>query len=146
MHPYKDHVNSSHKGKAQSMGHSNNLVIPVMRAAGENRAGGVHESSNTMQHKKQSADNGMKKGGRVKHHKPPPMMMPAGPPPPPDPTAMAGAGGPPPMAGGAMPGQPPMKRGGRAYPLDAGSKSGLGRLEKSHKGKPPFKPLKGSGE
>lgn len=92
-HPYRDQANKTHKSKAQSIGKTNNLDIPVMRAVGENRAGGVHESSNTMQHKAQAADNGM-------------------------------------------------KRGGRAYPLhDAGSGSGEGRLQKNHKGKPPFKAI-----
>lgn len=156
-HPYGKDAHSSRKAKAHSMGHLNNLDIPVMRGVGEDRRGGIHESSNTMQHKKQSADNGMKKGGKVKHHKAAPIMMPPPAAPPPDPAAMAaaGAGGPPP--GGApppAPGMPGMKRGGRtnqqskpvdaqAYPLHKhGSKSGLGRLEKNHMGKPPFKGIK----
>ena len=90
-HPYSKAAKDSYKSKAGSMGKLNNLDIPVMRAAGENRAGGVHESSTTMQHKDQAASKGMKRGGRM------------------------------------------------AYPLDAGSNSGIGRLEKNHKGKPPFK-------
>lgn len=65
MHPYRDKANSTHKSKTESMGKTNNLDIPIMRAVGENRAGGVHESSNTMQHKKQAGDPGMARGGRT---------------------------------------------------------------------------------
>lgn len=93
-HPYKDQASKSHKSKTQSMGKVNNLDIPIMRAVGENKSGGVHESSATMQHKDQAANNGMKRGGRM------------------------------------------------AYPLHgAGSQSGEGRLQKNHKGKPPFTPI-----
>jgi hypothetical protein len=36
-----------------------------MRAVGENRKGGVHESSNSMQHKESAAAPGFKHGGRA---------------------------------------------------------------------------------
>jgi hypothetical protein len=155
-HPYKHQAHSSNKAKAHSMGKVNNLDIPIMRAVGENRSGGVHESSASMQHMKQAAASGMKRGGHAKHKKA--MVAVAAPaiPPSADPAAMAAAGAgsspaPAPMGGG-MPGQPPMKRGGavrnggKSYPLDAGSRSGEGRLEKAHMPKPPFKPIKGRGE
>lgn len=63
--PFSKEAHKSHKAKAFSMGHENNLDIPVMRAVGENRAGGVHESSTSMQHKDQAASPGMKRGGRL---------------------------------------------------------------------------------
>lgn len=65
MHPYKDQATKSHKSKTQSMGKTNNLDIPIMRAVGENKAGGISESSASMQHMKQAADPGMARGGRT---------------------------------------------------------------------------------
>lgn len=85
----------------------------------------------------------------------PPIIAPRPPPPPPAPPPMMGgapggaAGGPPigamapklPMAPGAAPMMPPRKRGGKvseedgdddSYPLQAGSHSGKGRLQKAH--------------
>lgn len=53
------------KEKAKNMGKENNLVIPVMRAVGENRKGGIHESSNQSQHQDQAKQTGFKRGGGV---------------------------------------------------------------------------------
>lgn len=165
-HPYSKEAHSSNKAKAHSMGKVNNLDIPIMRAVGENRSGGIHESSASMQHKKQAGADGMKRGGHVKHKKSPVVIAAPATPPSADPAAMAAAGAgaspaPAPMGGGMPPpGQPPMKRGGRAempktgsYPLTASAKGGLGRLEKNHAGPPPFKgigpkmkAIKGKGE
>jgi len=156
-HPYKEHADKSHKSKTGNMGRMNNLDIPVMRAVGENRAGGMHESSSHMQHMKQSAATGMKKGGHVgkpKHHKPAVVIAP--PAPPPDPAAaMAGAapGGAPPPPGAMPPGAPPMqKRGGKVTGFARGGKvtgqkggdNGEGRLDKIKMYG--LKPIKGHGE
>lgn len=136
-HPYSEQAKSTHKSKTGSMGKTNNLDIPVMRAVGENKKGGIHVSSSSMQHKNQSAADGMKRGGHVgkpKHHKPKvALAIPAPDPAAMDPAAMAGAGGPPPGPAmpppGAMPpGQPPMKRGGAAY-ARGGKVTGIGAGE-----------------
>ena len=141
MHPYRDKAHSSHKSKTQSMGKLNNLVIPVMRAVGENRAGGVHESSASMQHKDQAAASGMKRGGKVpfegskmdvsqdkKLAKKHGMSM----------KSWESS-----KLDAKHDKQRSMKglaRGGMAYPLhQAGSQSGKGRLQKNHMGPPPFK-------
>ena len=63
---YKQQAFETKKSKAKSMGKENNLVIPVMRAVGENKKGGIHESSAGGQHQKQAAAPGFKKGGGVK--------------------------------------------------------------------------------
>jgi hypothetical protein len=138
MHPYATQAKSTHKAKAGSMGKTNNLDIPVMRAVGENSGKKLYSSSSSSQQfKKQAADDGMKRGGHVgkpRHHKPAIVIAaPAGPaqPPPPDP-AMAAAG-----AGSSPAPAPmgPMKRGGKIgigkYPITAGADSGVGRLQLS---------------
>lgn len=122
MHPYSKHAGHTGRAKMRSMGKSGNLDIPVMRAVGENQAGGVRESSSSMQMKRQAGAAGMKRGGRFGKHKsktkpdmsammvpppdaasPPPPVT-AGPPIPPGGPAPSPMGGPPPM----------QKRGGRA--------------------------------
>lgn len=141
VHPYKDQAKSSHKSKTHSMGKENNLVIPVMRAVGENRAGGVRESSSSGQHQNQAAASGMKRGGKVpfegsktdvsqdkKLAKKHGMSMK---------TWEASSMDKKHDEQRSMKG---LARGGMAYPLHGhGSHSGLGRLDKNHKGKPPFK-------
>ena len=62
---YKKEAMATHKSKAKAMGRENNLDIPVMRAVGENKKGGVHESSASMQHMKSSGMSGYKRGGRT---------------------------------------------------------------------------------
>jgi hypothetical protein len=62
---YKKEAMATHKSKAKAMGRENNLDIPVMRAVGENKKGGVHESSASMQHMKSAGAPGMKRGGRT---------------------------------------------------------------------------------
>lgn len=64
-HPYSSAAKDSHKAKTKSMGKVNNLDIPVMRAVGENRAGGIRESSTSGQHQDQAKATGMKSGGRA---------------------------------------------------------------------------------
>lgn len=138
-HPYKAQADDTHRTKRGVMGKDNNLDIPVMKAVGENSiAKKIHQSSASMQHREQSAHNGMKKGGHVgkgRHHKPKvvAMVAPAGDtgnPPLPDPAlAAAGAGPspapaptmPPPGAGTPPPGMPPAKRGGRMKRAEGGS-------------------------
>jgi len=135
-HPYKDQANSTHKAKTGSMGKINNLDIPIMRAVGENKSGGVRVSSASMQHKDQSRDNGMKRGGHVgkpKHSKPKIVIAaPAGDPanpPSPDPAMAAAGAGPSPAPAPMMPPpgamQPPMKRGGRAAFARGGMVKGI---------------------
>lgn len=143
-HPYKDQADGSRKSKAHNMGKVNNLDIPVMRAVGENSPKKLYaSSSNSMQHGKQSDASGYKRGGHVgkgRHKsKPKVMVVPdaAAVPPGPD-ASMAAAGAappapapsmPPPGPGGPpVPGQPPMARGGRAYPKFGGAAEGPGRL------------------
>lgn len=63
--PFSKAAKDSHKSKLKSMGKTNNLVIPMMRAAGENKAGGVHESGSSGQHQDQAKASGMKRGGRA---------------------------------------------------------------------------------
>jgi len=144
-HPYKSQAMSTHKAKTSSMGKSNNLDIPVMRAVGENSSKKLYSSSSgSMQHKDQSAASGYKRGGHVgkpKHSKPKfTIAAPAGPvnPSPPDP-ALAAAGAASSPAPAPMPppgaGQPPMKRGGRTTGMRAGTDSGVGRLEQAHRQK-----------
>jgi hypothetical protein len=62
---YKQDAFETKKSKAKSMGKENNLVIPVMRAVGENKKGGIHESSANGQHQKKAAAPGFKRGGGV---------------------------------------------------------------------------------
>lgn len=139
-HPYSDQAKSTHKSKTGSMGKGGNLDIPIMRAVGENKKGGVHESSASMQHKNQSSADGMKRGGHVgkpKHGKPKVVLAPPVADAAPDPAMAAGAA-PPMPPGGAMPppGQPPMKRGGAAFarggkvPMSASADNGMGRKQK----------------
>ena len=149
MHPHAHDARRTGKAKMKAMGKTGNLDIPIMRAVGENQAGGVRESSSSMQMKRQAAASGMKRGGKFGHHKSkakPDMaeLMAAtqqaqAPPPGPD-AAMAASG-----AGGAPAPVPMQKRGGRKYakggrlPLaghvkDAGGGSGPGRLEKVRSG------------
>lgn len=64
-HPYSKAAKDSHKSKTKSMGKSGNLVIPMMRAVGENQKGGVRESSSHGQHQDQAKASGMKRGGRA---------------------------------------------------------------------------------
>lgn len=64
-HPYSKAAKETHKSKTSSMGKANNLVIPMMRAAGENKAGGIRESSASGQHQDQAKASGMKRGGRA---------------------------------------------------------------------------------
>lgn len=144
MHPFKKEAESSHKSKTGSMGKANNLDIPIMRAVGENKSGGIHVSSASMQHKNQSVSDGMKRGGHVgkpKHHKPKiviaaPATDPASSPQPDPAMAAAGAGPSPapapmmPGAGAPPPGQPPMKRGGMVKGQKGGD-NGMGRLSKA---------------
>jgi hypothetical protein len=122
VHPYKHKAHETLKSKTGSMGKTNNLDIPIMRAVGENSARKIAQSSASMQHKKQSAADGMKRGGHVgkpKHHKPKtPMVVPdvAANPPSPDPSMAAAGAAPSPAPAPPMPpGQPPMKHGGRKY-------------------------------
>lgn len=141
-HPYREQAKSTHKAKTSYMGKANNLDIPIMRAVGENSSKKLYSSSsNSMQHKDQSAADGMKRGGHVgkmKHKSKPkmPMVVPevTAAPPSPDPSlAAAGAG----MSSPApAPPMPPMKRGGRTGGVD----SGVGRLESAHSGK--LKPIR----
>lgn len=141
MHPYKDKARDTHGSKAKAMGKENNLVIPIMRAVGENRAGGIHESSSSMQHKAQSAASGMKRGGKVPFegsktdmHQDKMLAKKHG-------MSMKS------WENSSMDAKHDRQRsmkglasGGRAYPLhNHGSRSGLGRLDKNHAGKPPFK-------
>ncbi len=139
-HPYLNQAKSTHKAKTGSIGKGGNLVIPVMRAVRENSSKKIATSSSHQQHKDQSSADGMKRGGHVgkpKHHKPKiPMVVPEATanPPLPDPSlAAAGAGSSPAPAPipPAVPPQPPMKRGGHAYPKHGGADSGLGRLDLS---------------
>ena len=145
-HPYKDQADGSRKSKAHNMGKVNNLDIPVMRAVGENSPKKLYaSSSNSMQHGKQSDAPGMKRGGHVGkgRHKSKPkiaMVVPDAPAAPSPDASMAAAGAappapapmPPPGPGGPpVPGQPPMARGGRAYPKNGGAENGMGRLELS---------------
>jgi hypothetical protein len=53
------------KAKAKAMGKENNLDIPVMRAVGENKKGGIYESSAGGQHQDQAKMAGFKRGGGV---------------------------------------------------------------------------------
>jgi hypothetical protein len=114
MKEYRDKAFATHKAKAKAMGKENNLVIPVMRAVGENKAGGVHESSHSGQHRNQSAAPGFKAGGAVNK----------------------------PKAGALVNRQPKdiMEPPG----MSASAQSGIGRLEKAHMPKPPFKAIMGS--
>jgi hypothetical protein len=144
-HPHAHDARRTGKAKMKSMGKTGNLDIPIMRAVGENQAGGVRESSSSMQMKRQAAASGMKRGGKFGHHKSkskPDMaaLMAATqqaqvPPPGPD-AAMAASG----AGGGAPPAPVPMqqKRGGRlplaGHVKDAGGGSGPGRLEKVRSG------------
>lgn len=64
-HPYSKAAKDSHKSKTKSMGKENNLVISTMRAVGENKKGGIHESSSSGQHQDQAKASGMKRGGRA---------------------------------------------------------------------------------
>jgi hypothetical protein len=146
MHPFKKEADASHKSKTGNMGKSGNLDIPIMRAVGENSSKKIATSSASMQHKAQSAADGMKKGGHVgkpKHHKPKAVILAPDPAAvPPDPAmAGAGAGGPPPPSGPPMmppggappPGQPPMKRGGKVKMMTkgmTGGDNGVGRIER----------------
>lgn len=144
MHPFKGQAEATAKTKAGNMGKSANKDIPIMRAVGENSGKKLYSSSsNSMQHKNQSAADGMKRGGHVgkhRHSKPKiPMVVPeaVANPPSPDPSmAAAGAGSSPAPAPPMMPpGQPPMKRGGKVsigkYPITGGADGGTGRLELS---------------
>lgn len=63
--PYSHAAKASYKEKAKAMGKVNNLDIPVMRAVGENKKGGIHESSTSGQHQDQAAKDGFKRGGAV---------------------------------------------------------------------------------
>jgi hypothetical protein len=63
--PFSKAAHKSRESKAKAMGKENNLVIPVMRAVGENRKGGISESSASMQHRDQAAAPGFKRGGGV---------------------------------------------------------------------------------
>jgi hypothetical protein len=129
-HPYSKHAGHTGRAKMRSMGKSGNLDIPVMRAVGENQAGGIRESSSSMQMKRQAGAAGMKRGGRFGKHKsktkPDVSALMAAPPSPdmaspPSPVPTAAPGGPPP--GPPMPtgGPPPMqKRGGRAKKYERG--------------------------
>jgi hypothetical protein len=148
MHPFKEKALQTHKSKTGSMGHLNNLDIPVMRAVGENSPKKLYSSSTgNMQNSKQSDASGYKRGGHVGKHRSKPkakIAIVAPPPdaaaPPPD-AALAGAGAapsmPPPGAGAPpVPGQQPMAkkggrfaRGGRAYPEHGGAANGDGRLD-----------------
>jgi hypothetical protein len=148
--PFKKQAESSNFGKKK------NMDIPVMNSVGENKRGGIYESTNVMQHKKQAADSGrgnmamgMKRGGKIN------------------------------VMSAASNTKDAFKKGGRVgydgeeaerkevyrspkekirqmvgpsyglknYPLAGhGSKSGAGRLEKNHLGPPPFKAIGGPGD
>lgn len=124
-HPYASKAKETHKAKTGNMGKSNNLDIPVMRAVGENSSKKIAISSASMQHKDQSAASGYKRGGHVgKHRSKPKVIVAAAPPVAPDPAMAAGAAPPP---APPPPGQPPMARGGRAYPKFGGAENGMGR-------------------
>ena len=128
-HPYKIQADDTHRTKRGTMGKDNNLVVPMMKAIGENSIQKkIHQSSASQQLREQSAHSGMKRGGHVgkNRHKAKvklAMVAPAGDaanPPSPDPAlAAAGAGASPapapsmpmPPPGAGMP--PPAKRGGR---------------------------------
>lgn len=143
-HPYRKEAESSHKAKTGSMGKVNNLDIPIMRAVGENSSKKIAMSSASMQHKDQSAADGMKRGGHVgkpKHSKPKIVIAaPASDPassPQPDPAMAAAGAGPspapapmPPGAGAPPPGMPPMKRGGMVKGQTGGD-NGVGRKERA---------------
>jgi hypothetical protein len=126
--PFKKHADESNRSKRGNMGKLNNLDIPIMKAVGENKRGGIYDSSSSQQHQKQTAATGMKKGGHVgkpRHHKPKAVAMvapapdPANPPMPDPAMAAAGAGSSP--APAPMPGaMPPAKRGGRMKYADGG--------------------------
>lgn len=65
-HPYKDKAKDSHNSKTKSMGKTGNLVIPTMRAVGENKSGDLYASSSRSgQHQDQAKASGMKRGGRA---------------------------------------------------------------------------------
>src|SRR4051812_27248748 len=148
MHPFKSQANDTRSAKAKKLGSVHNTDIPSMKAAGETTFKKVDSSSASMQHKDQSAADGMKRGGHVgkpKHSKPKVKIAMVAPedtaaPPSPDPSmAAAGVGSspapaplPPPQGAG----MPPMKRGGAAFAkggrvkLPTGShESGPGRLQ-----------------
>lgn len=63
--PFSKAAKTSHQSKLKSMGKTNNLDIPVMRAVGENKKGGIRESSASGQHQDQAKASGMKRGGRA---------------------------------------------------------------------------------
>ena len=120
-HPYKDQANSSHKTKTGNMGKESNLVLPIMRAVGENSGKKLYSSSSaSMQHKDQASADGMKRGGHVgkkRHSKPKSKTIviaapeaPVTPPSPLPPVAAAGTGSSPVPAP-----MPPMKSGGRTH-------------------------------
>jgi hypothetical protein len=118
MHPHAKEARRTGRDKMRAIGKGGNLDIPVMKSVGENMAGGIRESSASMQHKHKSGASGMKRGGRFGRHRsknkpdmsalmaaaPPDAAMAEGPP----------AGAPIPPAGPPMAGPPPMqKHGGR---------------------------------
>jgi len=117
MHPHAKDARRTGREKMKSMGRTGNLDISKMNSVGENMAGGIRESSASMQHRHKSGASGMKRGGRFGKHRSktkPDMaaLMAAAPP--------DAAAAPPPGAGAAppMPPQgpvpPPMqKHGGR---------------------------------
>src|SRR4051812_16516065 len=126
MHPFKSQANDTRSAKAKKLGSVHNTDIPSMKAAGETTFKKVDSSSASMQHKDQSAADGMKRGGHVgkpKHSKPKVKIAMVAPedtaaPPSPDPSmAAAGVGSSPAPAPilPPQPPQPPMKRGGAAF-------------------------------
>jgi hypothetical protein len=142
MHPFKSQANDTGSAKAKKLGSVHNTDIPSMKAAGETTFKKIDGSSASMQHKDQSAADGMKRGGHVgkpKHSKPKVKIAMVAPedtavPPSPDPSmAAAGAASSPAPAPipDVPPKAPPFARGGRTSLPKAGKESGLGRLQLS---------------